>query len=110
RPMSTQVHYQHLEPRPGSRYRQLWVQGRHIRAEVLYRFTVGAERRTPEEVAQDYDLPVEVVHEAIAYARHSQALLEAERVREEARMQHLGLHKPPLFLLIRPETHEPLLG
>src|SRR5437867_2837998 len=93
--MSTQVHYQHLEPRPGSNYRQLWVKGRHIRAEVLYRLTVGAERRTPEEVAQDYAHPVEAVYEAIDYARHSQALLEAERVREEARMQQLGLPKPP---------------
>jgi uncharacterized protein (DUF433 family) len=93
--MSTQVQYQHLEPRPGSNYRQLWVKGRHIRAEVLYRLTVGAERRTPEEVALDYDLPVEAIHEAIDYAMHSQALLEAERVREEARMQQLGLHKPP---------------
>jgi len=93
--MSTQGQYQHLEPPPGSHYRQLWVKGRHLRAEVLYRLTVSAERRTPEEVAQNYDLPVEVVHEAIDYARHSQALLEAERVREEARMQPVGLHKPP---------------
>jgi uncharacterized protein (DUF433 family) len=99
--MSTQVQYQHLEPRPGSNYRQLWVKGRHIRAEVLYRLTVGAERRTPEEVAQDYNLPVEVVHEAIAYARHSQDLLEAERAREEVRIQQLGLHKPPF---IPPDT------
>ena len=69
--------------------------GRHIRAEILYRLTVCAERRTPEEVAQDYNLPVEAVHEAIDYARHSQELLEAERAHEEARMQQLGLHKPP---------------
>lgn len=66
-----------------------------MRAEVLYRLTVSAEPRTPEEVAQDYDLPVEAVHEAIDYATHNQDLLEAERVREEARMKQLGLHKPP---------------
>jgi uncharacterized protein (DUF433 family) len=93
--MSTRVQYQYLEPRPGSNYRQLWVKGRHIRAEVLYRLTVGAEPRTPEEVAQDYDLPVEAVYEAIDYSMHNQELLEAERVREGARMQQLGLHKPP---------------
>src|SRR5262244_2061152 len=93
--MATRVQYQHLEPRPGSHYRQLWVKGRHIRAEVLYRLTVGVEPRTPEEVAQDYELPVEVIHEAIDYARHNQALLEAERAREEVNMQQLGLHKPP---------------
>ena len=93
--MSTQVHYRHLESRPGSNYRQLWVKGRHSRAEVLYRVTVGAERRAAQEVAQDYDLPVEAVHEAIDYAMNNQALLEAERTRAEARMQQLGLHKPP---------------
>ena len=90
--MSTQVHYQHLEPRPGSTYRQLWVKGRHIRAEVLYRLAVGAERRTPEEVAQDYNLPVEVVHGAIDYARHNQELLETERAHEEA-VEHLHLDR-----------------
>ncbi len=95
--MTTRVQYQHLAPRPSSHYRQLWVKGRHIRAEVLYRLTVEAEPRTPAEVAQDYDLPVEAVHEAIDYARRNQALLEveAERAREEARMQQLGLHKSP---------------
>ena len=68
-----------------------------MRAEVLYRLTVGAEPRTPEEVAQDYDLPVEAVHEAIDYATHHQELLEAERAREENRMQQLGRHKPPFI-------------
>jgi hypothetical protein len=95
--MSTQVHYQHLESRPGPNYRQLWVKGRHICAEVLYRVTVGAERRASPEVAQDYDLPVEAVREAIDYAMYNQELLEAERTREEAKMQQLGLHKPPFF-------------
>ena len=82
--MSTRVQYQHLDPRLGSNYRQLWVKGRHRRAAVLYRLTVGSEPRTPEEVAQDYDLPVEAVHEAIDYATHHQESLEAERAREQA--------------------------
>jgi uncharacterized protein (DUF433 family) len=95
--MATQVQYQHLEPRPCSHYRQLWVKGRHMRAEVLYRCTVGAEPCTPEEVAQDYDLPVEVVQEAIDYAVRNQELLDAERAREASRMQELGLDKPPFI-------------
>ncbi|MBL8848791.1 MAG: hypothetical protein JNG89_03875, partial [Planctomycetaceae bacterium] len=60
--------YLHLESRTRTNYRQLWVKGRHMRAEVLYRHTVGPEPRTPEEVAEDYDLPVEVVHEAVDYS------------------------------------------
>jgi uncharacterized protein (DUF433 family) len=93
--MAIQVQYQHLEPRSRSNYRQLWVKGRHIRAEVLYRLTIGAEPRTPEEVARDYDLPVAAVQEAIDYAMRHQELLAAERAREVSRMQHLGLDQPP---------------
>jgi hypothetical protein len=49
--MTTQVQYQYLESRPHSHYRQLWVKGRLIRAEVLYRCTVGMAPRTSEEGA-----------------------------------------------------------
>jgi len=93
--MSVQIEYQHLEIRPRSNYRQLWVKGRHMRAEVLYRCTVGPERRSPQEVARDYDLPVEVVLEAIDYSVKNKSLLDAERAREEARMKERGLDKPP---------------
>src|SRR5262245_50686153 len=93
--MSQRVEYRYLESHPSSQYHQLWIKGRHIRAEVLYRCTIGAEARTPEEVAQDYDLPVEAVREAIDYAIHNQELLQAERKREEDRVKRLGLDKPP---------------
>jgi uncharacterized protein (DUF433 family) len=93
--MSVQLEYQHLESRPRSNYRQLWVKGRHMRAEVLYRCTVGPEARKPEDVARDYDLPVEVVMEAIDYSIRNRALLDAERDREEMRMKERGLDRPP---------------
>ena len=59
--MSIQVQYEFLESRPRSNYKQLWVKGRHIRAEVLYRYTVGPEPESPEQVAKEYDLPVGAV-------------------------------------------------
>src|SRR5215467_1063697 len=95
--MATQMQYRYLESRPRSHYQQLWVKGRHMRAEVLYRFTLGEEPRTPEEIAHDYALPVEVVHEAIDYAVHNQALLEAERAREVWRTKQLGLDRAPFI-------------
>ena len=100
--MATQVQYQYLAPRPRSHYRQLWVKGWHLRAEVLYRLTVGAEPRIPEEVAQDYDLPIEAVQEAIDYAVRNQKVLEAERARETFRMQQLGLDQPPFVPTVPP--------
>lgn len=97
--MSVQTEYKFLEPRQRSNYKQLWVRGRHVRAEVLYRYTVGPEPETPEQVAQDYDLPVEAVLEAIDYCTKNKDLLDAERVRGEQRVKELGLDKPPYKFL-----------
>lgn len=79
--MAVQVEYKYLEPRPRSNYRPLWVKGRHMRAEVLYRYTVGPEPETPEEVARECGLPVEAVLEAIDYCIRNKELLDAERAR-----------------------------
>lgn len=75
------MEYQFLKPKRGSRYQQLFF-GR-IRAEVLYRETVGREPLTPEQVAQEYGAPLEAVLEAIEYSTKNKALLDAERAREE---------------------------
>src|SRR5881394_1467117 len=54
----------YLEPRPGSFYRQLFVKGTRIRAEIVYGLTVdGSEPITPEEVAADFNLPMAAVRE-----------------------------------------------
>ena len=94
--MAERVEYQYLKPKPGSNYRQLFVHGR-IRAEILYRETVGPEPLTPEEVASEYGLPVEAVVEAIDYCLRSdiQQLLDAERARETARIKAAGRDKWP---------------
>ncbi len=93
--MVEQIEYKYLKPKPGSNYRQLFV-GR-IRAEILYRETVGLEPLTPEEVAREYGLPVEAVLEAIDYCRRDDVkqLLDAERAREEARIKAAGHDKWP---------------
>lgn len=92
--MTARVDYKYLEPKPGSNYRQLFVNGR-IRAEVLYRETVGLEPLTPQEVAAEYDLPIEAVLEAVDYCLHNKELLDSERVREAARIKAAGRDKWP---------------
>jgi hypothetical protein len=92
--MAEQIEYRHLRPKPGSNYRQLFVNGR-IRADVLYRETVGAEPLTPEEVAREYQLPVEAVVEAIDYCLRNPELLEGERAREAARVKKAGRDRWP---------------
>lgn len=76
--------YAHLGPRQGSSYRQFFLKGRKIRAETLYRATVGPEPMTAEEVAADYDVPVDAVREAIHYCETHAALLDEERARDRA--------------------------
>jgi hypothetical protein len=92
--MLERVEYKYLKSKPGSNYRQLFVNGR-IRAEILYRETVGLEPLTPEEVAREYNLPVEAVVEAIEYCRHNQELLNEERAGETARIRSAGRDKWP---------------
>ncbi|HEX5446812.1 MAG TPA: hypothetical protein VFW87_23545 [Pirellulales bacterium] len=87
--------YKHLQPKVGgSNYRQLFVNGR-IRAEILYRETIGVQPLTAEEVAREYDVPVEAVLEAIDYCLKNQALLDEERGREEAWIEANGRDKWP---------------
>ena len=88
------VAYNYLKPKPGSNYRQLFVNGR-IRAEILYRETIGGEPLTPDEVAREYGLPVEAVLEAIDYCLRNQDLLDADRAREVARIKAAGRDQWP---------------
>ncbi len=83
----TQPQYQHLEARPGSNYRQLFLKGRRIRAAVVYEAVHGPDPRTPEEFAGDYQVPLEAVLEALDYVARNRPLIEQERDREAARLR-----------------------
>ena len=91
--MNANGEYQYLKPKRGSRYRQLFF-GR-IRAEVLYRETVGTEPLSPDEVAREYNVPVEAVLEAIDYCVKNKDLLDAERAREDAQIKAAGRDQWP---------------
>ena len=86
--MSETSEYTHLARRDGSSYHQLFVKGRSLRAETLYRSTIGSEPMSPEDVARDYDVPVEAVREAIDYCVRNAGLLQRER--EEDWVQSLS--------------------
>jgi uncharacterized protein (DUF433 family) len=92
--MLEQAEYKFLQPKRGSNYRQLFVNGR-IRAEVLYRETVGNEPMPPEEVARQYNLPLQAVQEAIDYCTKNKAFLDEERAREEAWIRATGHDRWP---------------
>jgi uncharacterized protein (DUF433 family) len=87
--------YKHLEARPGSNYRALWLKGRRIRAAVVYESVHGPDPRTPEEFAADYQVPLEAVIEALEYVAHNQEIVEQDREREAARLRARGLLDGP---------------
>lgn len=93
--MSIQVQYKFLAPRPGSNYRQFFLKDRKVRAEILYRATVGPEPRTPEQVARDFDVPLDAVLESIDYCTRNRELLDQERDSDWADIRARGLDKPP---------------
>ena len=91
---STTTQYQHLEPRPGSSYRQLFLKGRRIRAAVVYEAVHGPDPYTPEEFASEYGVPLEAVREALDYVADNLPLIEAERDREADDVRARGLDRP----------------
>jgi hypothetical protein len=71
--------YVYLTPRAGSRYQQYFFTGRNLRAETLCRATLGLEPMAAEEVADDYNVPIEAVLESIQYSLDHADLLQTER-------------------------------
>jgi len=89
-----ETRYQHLEPRPGSNYRQLFLKGRRIRAAVVDEAIHGPDPFTPEELAAEYQIPLEAVVEALEYVAQNRPLIEHERDHEAARLRARGLLGP----------------
>jgi uncharacterized protein (DUF433 family) len=89
-----ETQYQHLEPRPGSNYRQLFLKGRRIRAAVVYEAIHGPDPFSPEQFAREYQVPLEAVREALDYVAKNRLLIEQERDREAARLRARGLLGP----------------
>jgi uncharacterized protein (DUF433 family) len=90
----TETQYRHLESRPGSNYRQLFLKGRRIRAAVIEEAIVGPDPRTPEDFARDYRVPLEAVLEALDYVARNRPLIEQERDREAENLRARGLDRP----------------
>jgi uncharacterized protein (DUF433 family) len=92
---TTEKHYEHLEYRPGSNYRTMWLKGRRIRATVVDEYVHGPDPYTPEELAQDFQVPLEAVLEALDYVEHNQELIREERRIEVAELRAMGLLDGP---------------
>src|SRR5215472_12774038 len=93
--MSTDVIYQFLEQRRRSAYRQLYIKGTRIRAELIYRAHINSdEPMTVQELASDYGLPLAAVTEAIEYCKSNPPEIASDIAREEAIMAASGQLEP----------------
>jgi uncharacterized protein (DUF433 family) len=87
--------WKHLAPNPRSSYKQLFMKGTRIRAEVIYGMTVdGSDPMTPEEVAEEMNLTLEAVREAIAYCQADPAEVREDHRMEERLMEATGMNDP----------------
>ena len=85
--------YRFLAANPKSAYKQLFVAGMRIRARVLYGWYACMEPLTPQEIAREFDLPVEAVLEAIAYCESNPPELVEDYAREEATFEAAGMNQ-----------------
>lgn len=102
----TMTTWKHLEPKPGSAYRQLFVKGTRIMARLLYGMHVNAEEpMSIEDLAEAYGLNKEAVAEAIAYCETDPPEIRVDWEMEEASIQDRLQREPGL---IHPAmTHPP---
>lgn len=105
--MKTETTWKHLTRKPKSSYKQLFVKDRWVAARTLYGQTLGEDARTPEEVARDYQLPLEVVLEAIAYCESDPPEIREDWEREEALSRATGMEAPKFACLGKPRTIPP---
>ena len=94
--MNTTPHsWRYLARKPKSVYKQLFIKDRWISARTLYGMYVNEEApMTPQEIAADYDLPLEAVQEAIAYCESDPPEIVEDYAREEAWMKAAGISDP----------------
>jgi uncharacterized protein (DUF433 family) len=87
--------YKYLARKPGSNYKQLFIKDRWVSARTLYGRHVNEEMpMTPEQIAEDYDLALDAVLEAIAYCESNPPEIVQDYAREEARMEATGMNDP----------------
>ncbi len=89
-----QTQWKYLEAHPGSSYKQLFIKGTRLRAELIAEEMEWGEPddpMTPEKIAVDRNLPVEAVREAIAYCESNPPEIEEDHRSDREHMQELGV-------------------
>ena len=105
--------WKYLTRRPGSAYRQLFVDGR-IAAWTIYCQALPGDDwpgMTPEGIAEDFDLPIEAVQEALAYCESKPPEIHEDWEIDQALLEATGMNDPnykyhPSPRILSPEEWE----
>ena len=105
------ITWKYLEPKPGSIYRHLFLKGRNISARTIYGcYARDDEPMSPEQIAADRGIPLEVVREAIAYCESRPSELERDSALEDALLDARGINDPGFDGRLRTLTPEEKLA
>jgi uncharacterized protein (DUF433 family) len=78
-------------------YQQLGIKGRRIWAWTLYcEFMSEKDPRTPQQLAQDFELPLEAVQEAIEYCQSDPPELREDHRKDDVRAEAIGMNDPAI--------------
>jgi uncharacterized protein (DUF433 family) len=93
--LATVTQWLHLERDPESSCRQLSIKGRRIKARTLFSLYASIEDpMSPEEIAAAYQLPIDIIHEAIAYCESRPPEIHQDFLVEEALAEASGMNEP----------------
>lgn len=90
----TSSQWQYLEPRPDSWRKQLFFKGRKLRPSTLW-ISMLVEKMTPEETADNWELSLDEVNEAIAYCEANQEVLKQDAETERRYLEERGVELEP---------------
>jgi uncharacterized protein (DUF433 family) len=94
KPAAAASQYKYLWPKPKSVYKQLFVMGRIFPWTIHGAYVHEEEPMMMEEIAADWDIPLQAVREAIAYYESNPPEMQEDRRREEALMEASGMNDP----------------
>jgi uncharacterized protein (DUF433 family) len=86
--------FPHLEHRPKSWRRQPYLKGRNLPVgKLIWKMRVAGH--TPETAAEDYEIPVEQIREAVAYYERHRDVVDQDEADERAMLIAQGVIQAP---------------
>ncbi len=92
--MKTLTKWQYIEQRPNSWRKQLYLKGRKLSAQTVW-LDMLVNDDTPEEAADNWDLPLAAIEEAICYCETHRELLQQEAEEERRYLEEGGVLLEP---------------